>query len=252
MTGKLIKIICLPIAIVRFIVFALYSVIYLYYLQILFLLKHGKNPDISKHSKLWALVSAWILGIKMEISNPGNLPENSIFMSNHRTYLDILICFAIYPASIIAKKELGSWPLVSTAVRFLKIILVDRSNMASLIETMRKAEEHLVGGGRLIVYPEGTTGNENGTKAFKSGIFAIAVQNQIKTIPVVIEFKHRDMAWVDDDLFLPHFLMTLGRPVNRVKIIIGEPLCGNDEKELRITIKNWMDKQLAEIQASWN
>jgi len=57
-------------------------------------------------------------------------------MANHRSYIDIFLVFSRYPASIVAKKELGKWPIIGWSVRLARMILVDRNSKSSLIATI--------------------------------------------------------------------------------------------------------------------
>ena len=80
---------------------------------ILFFPKEPKNFK-SSHYKimmLWMNILSSILGIKVDIRG---IPDQSanLFVSNHVTYLDIIIINKLLPVNFIAKEEISSWPVI--------------------------------------------------------------------------------------------------------------------------------------------
>ena len=78
-------------------------------------------------------------------------------MPNHRSYIDIFIVTALTPAAMVGKAELKKWPLGNLGVKLTGSILVDRSEIKSLIHTMNRIKETIHQGIPVILFPEGTT-----------------------------------------------------------------------------------------------
>ena len=53
---------------------------------------------------------AWLLRVK--VRRVGHVPAAAptLFVSNHISWLDIVVLSAVLPASFIAKQEVGTWP----------------------------------------------------------------------------------------------------------------------------------------------
>ena len=80
---------------------------------ILFFPKESKNFKSSHYRimMLWMNILSSILGIKVDIRG---IPDQSanLFVSNHVTYLDIIIINKLLPVNFIAKEEISSWPVI--------------------------------------------------------------------------------------------------------------------------------------------
>jgi 1-acyl-sn-glycerol-3-phosphate acyltransferase len=60
---------------------------------------------------LWMKVLSILLGIRTIIA--GNVDNSAdLYVSNHVTYLDIIIINKLLPVNFIAKSEIANWPIV--------------------------------------------------------------------------------------------------------------------------------------------
>ena len=196
--------------------------------------------------RTWGKSILFVCGIKM---NHNEIPTqvNFILMPNHRSYLDIFIVSADTPAAFVAKSELKKWPLLKGGAKITNTIFVSRSEMQSLIATMKKIEDSVNRGIPVALFPEGTSFKGPLTKPFKNGSFKIAADSGIPVIPMAIHFEDQNDAWVDDDTFLGHFFRQMSKPVTRVTIRYGNPLNNNDYKILQKETREQSDRMLQEI-----
>ena len=118
---------------------------------------------------------------------------------------------------------------------------------SSLINTMKKIKESVSQGIPVTLFPEGTTYKGPLTKTFKNGSFKIAAETGIPVIPMAIQYKDREDAWVGDDTFLGHFFRQISKPVTHVEIQYGTPLILADYKELQAKTKESIDHMLKEM-----
>ena len=194
----------------------------------------------------WGKTVLFICGVRI---NRNNLPgmDNYILMPNHRSYLDIFIVASLTPSSFVGKSELRRWPFGKTAVKISNLILVDRKDTRSLLTTMGKIKDCVEQGIPVTLFPEGTTFKGPLTKHFKNGSFKIAADAQIPVIPMAIEYRDKNDAWVDDDTFVGHFFRQLGKPRTHVDIRYGEPVMDTDYQQLQKKVKETIDNMLGEI-----
>ncbi|MFF7156044.1 1-acyl-sn-glycerol-3-phosphate acyltransferase [Streptomyces sp. NPDC008139] len=61
------------------------------------------------------------------------------------------------PATLLAKREVGRWPVVGTLVQRAGTRFIDRENARRLPYTVRELAELLRSGESVVVFPEGTT-----------------------------------------------------------------------------------------------
>ena len=49
---------------------------------------------------------------QLEIQSAGAIPSGGLLISNHVSYLDILVLLSLTPSVFVAKREVKSWPVV--------------------------------------------------------------------------------------------------------------------------------------------
>ena len=194
----------------------------------------------------WGKSILFVLGIKVYRNEiPKN--KNFILMPNHRSYLDIFIVTALTPAAMVGKEELKKWPFGKLGIKVTNSILVDRSEIKSLIKTMNKIKESVNQGIPVILFPEGGTYMGPLTKPFKKGSFQIVANANIPVIPMAIHYKDEEDAWVGNDTLLSHFFRQMGKPVTKVYIKYGTPVSGLDYKQIQIETREQIDLMLTQI-----
>ncbi|HSK39658.1 MAG TPA: lysophospholipid acyltransferase family protein [Arenibaculum sp.] len=114
-----------------------------------------------------------LLGIGIEISGRPITERPALFVSNHSSYLDIVVLGALIPGCFVAKAEVGSWPFFGLLARLQQTVFVDRKarNAVSHRDDMRS---RLAAGDGLILFPEGTSSDGNRTLPFKTALFSVA------------------------------------------------------------------------------
>lgn len=195
----------------------------------------------------WGRTIMFCLGIRIKRNE---LPRhnNFILMPNHRSYLDIFIVAGLIPAAMVGKAELKKWPFGKLGAMVTNSILVDRKNSRSLIKTMNKIKASVSQGIPVTLFPEGTTYKGPKTKKFKNGSFKIAAEADIPVIPMAIEFKDKEDAWVDKDTFVGHFFRQMGKPVTYVSVQFAKPISDPDYKQLQKRTKKQIESMLSKIQ----
>ena len=181
-----------------------------------------------------------ILGSKITIY--GNEPKISgLIISNHRTYFDGIVILKNILAYPIAKKEVESWPLVGIVGKTTGAIFVKRECKDSRAFTKNKVREILEKGFSILNTPEGTTHIEPTTIAFKPGGFFLAAELGIPVIPIAIDYKNMDDAWIGDATFIPHFLKCFSKWRTEIKVSYLNPIVSDNAEDLLYISKNNMD-----------
>lgn len=119
-----------------------------------------------------------------------------IFMSNHTSNIDPPMLMPLIPrrTSIMAKKELFSYPILGRVMKFGSLVPVDRGNRDAGISAVRTAaavirEEHL----NMTIYIEGKRSFDGKLLPFKKGPFYLAEECQVPVVPITIVGTHK--AW---------------------------------------------------------
>ncbi len=96
-----------------------------------------------------------------------------VFVSNHSSWLDVLVLGSRLPACFIAKEEVGGWPIIRTIARLGRTLYVRRTRSS----TGRERDDmvaRLAGGDNLILFPEGTTSDGSRVLPFRSAFLSVA------------------------------------------------------------------------------
>lgn len=237
------------LAIIRAIMMAISMVIYmlLYSVRRIFI-KH--TPDQAFWlRRLWMKIGNPIMGNKVTIRGEA-IDEPAIYMSNHRSFSDPMVQAVAFDAFIIAKAEVANIPVMHQAAMLTGIIYVKRESHKSRKATLEALLDTLKNGYNVLIYPEGTTGNQQLTKQFKFGAFKTAALNGFPIVPVALDYsKQRDL-WVDRSL-VKHFLQQYGKLKTHIKISIGKPIRSSDPQQLLEQTQSWINSELQIIQKDW-
>jgi 1-acyl-sn-glycerol-3-phosphate acyltransferase len=115
-----------------------------------------------------------------------------IFMSNHVSNLDPPITLPLIPrrTSVMAKKELFSYPLLGKIMRLGSLVPVDRKNRDAGISAVRAAAQVIRDGINMTIYIEGGRSLDGKLLKFKKGPFYLAEECQVPVVPVTISGTH--------------------------------------------------------------
>lgn len=119
-----------------------------------------------------------------------------IFMSNHTSNIDPPMLMPLIPrrTSIMAKKELFSYPILGRVMKFGSLVPVDRGNRDAGISAVRTAaavirDERV----NMTIYVEGKRSFDGKLLPFKKGPFYLAEECQVPVVPITIVGTHK--AW---------------------------------------------------------
>ena len=139
-------------------------------------------------------VARALIGIfyRMRVHGKENIPQGSVLIcANHSSILDpFFIAFAFginNHIHIISKAELYKIPIISTIIRKLGTIRVDRGILD--VNSVKETLGYLKNGEKVAVFPEGTRKYEDNAVAAKSGAIKIAERAKVAIIPVYIPRK---------------------------------------------------------------
>jgi 1-acyl-sn-glycerol-3-phosphate acyltransferase len=138
-----------------------------------------------------------IAGVKVQTAGLERLDSKQtyIFMSNHASNLDPPILLPLIPnrTSVMAKRELFSYPILGKAMRMASLVPVDRGDRDAGIAAVNAATEVVKKGINMTIFVEGGRSFDGKLLLFKKGPFYLAEECQIPVVPVTISGTHSVM-----------------------------------------------------------
>jgi 1-acyl-sn-glycerol-3-phosphate acyltransferase len=116
-----------------------------------------------------------VRGMGIEISVAGRFPERGVVISNHLSYVDIVVFAALHPCVFVSKAEIQAWPVVGWMTRITGTVYVARGHGGSAMKARQGMQATVDAGLPVVFFPEGTTSNGSGLLTFHSGLLAQAM-----------------------------------------------------------------------------
>ncbi len=172
-----------------------------------------------------------IFGIKVKLTGVSK-QKKVLYISNHISYLDIIILGSAVDAIFVAKSEIKKWPFINKLCALGKTIFVERENIKSLKEQTQSLKQNLEVGYNIILFPEGTSSDGSKVLRFKSSLFGLINDEKLKNFyiqPISISYNKLDglplvkthrpfLAWFGAMDFVSHAWQFLGLGVSEVNI----------------------------------
>jgi 1-acyl-sn-glycerol-3-phosphate acyltransferase len=143
-------------------------------------------------ARVWVRVNLLVSGVRIRSERQVALDPHAtfVFMSNHQSHFDVLAVVAALPEfqlRWVAKQELTKVPIFGWALRHSDHIIIDRSDHARAMATLRAAVEKMRRGLCVIIFPEGTRGPGDGTLLpFKKSGFVLAMESGMPIVPIAV------------------------------------------------------------------
>ena len=182
-----------------------------------------KSPNMKDYSSLrivqWAFkVILWIAGVNVTVIGEEHIPDEPVlFIGNHRSFFDVPITYSRCRrlTGFVAKKEIENVPLLSTWMRFLYCLFLDRDDVRAGLKTILTAIEQVKNGISIFIFPEGTRnkGEELSVLPFHDGSFKIAEKTGCAVVPVSINNSVQILEAHFPFIRKTHVVLEYGEPI---------------------------------------
>jgi len=134
-------------------------------------------------------------------------------ISNHLSYLDILVFAAAHPFIMVAKSEVRHWPGIGWLTRKAGTVYVVRGGgPATYPAVNRSMAEAYRSGLPVLFFPEGTTTDGSEVLPFRRGLFHSVLNEEVELQAAALHYTScdpsvsvaNDVCWWGDALLLPH------------------------------------------------
>jgi 1-acyl-sn-glycerol-3-phosphate acyltransferase len=216
-----------------------------------------KGPMSYYIPRLWHDTARRVFGIRFEMRGMPSTGQQTLYMCNHLSYLDIPLIGSILKSSFVAKSEVSAWPLFGLLSKLQQTAFIQRRKSA-IKKEKDSLQARIARGESLIIFPEGTSTDGQKVLPFKSSLFSLAMIENNHTLfvqPMTLQIlsvderppenQHdRDLyAWhIDMDtplhVHLWRFAKTRGATL---RLTFHEPLRASDYADRKVLAKTCHD-----------
>ena len=181
--------------------------------------------------------------------------QSVLILSNHISWLDIVVLSSVMPVSFIAKSEVRDWPVFGFLSKLQRTVFVDRQRRQKTGETTREIAGRMQAGDKMVLFAEGTTSDGLRILPFRSPLVG-AAREALKSAgseavliqPVAIRYTHRHgmplgrgempaIGWYGDMDLLPHLTdLITGGPID-VQVVFGQTLAFDSQTDRKMITK---------------
>ena len=200
------------------------------------------------YSRLWGRGIVRILGVRVAARGTPP-PPGALIVSNHLSYLDILVLSSLLPVVFVSKAELRRWPYWGFVSAVGGTVYIDRSKRRDVVGALAGIERALERGDGVVVFPEATTGDGASLLPFKPSLLATAAARRSPVHWLTVTYRTppgapsaRDrVCWWSDVPFPRHCagLFALRRVHCTVRFG-DEPMRSRDRKALAVALRGEM------------
>jgi 1-acyl-sn-glycerol-3-phosphate acyltransferase len=165
----------------------------------------------------------------------GRIPVGGAVVSNHLSYLDILLYSSVQPFVMVAKTEVRGWPLLGWLTAQAGTVYVERGGGPKTYPRVNSAmAEAYRTGLPVLFFPEGTTTDGAGVLPFRRGLFHSVLDNGVSLRTAAVRYSldedagnrgasvGEDVCWWGEMGFASHLFRLLGLRGLSAQIRFGE------------------------------
>ena len=182
-----------------------------------------------------------VIGIRIHEVGERSKTAPLLILSNHASWLDILVIGAKTPVVFVAKSEIARWPLFGWLAKMHRTIFVERERRQSTGATAREIGDRMVSGDAVVLFAEGTSSDGIRVLPFRSALVGSVHHalgesthhDKVMVQPMSLAYVgfgglpvgralHERIAWYGDVDLVPHLVGILTSGAIDVTVTWGE------------------------------
>jgi 1-acyl-sn-glycerol-3-phosphate acyltransferase len=131
-------------------------------------------------------------GVRVRLVGVWPEDEGVLLVANHLSWIDVLALAGVANVRVLAKREVGQWPVIGRLARCGGALFLDRAGLRGLPAVIAALAAALRSGDSVAVFPEGTTWCGAAAGPFRRAAFQAALDVGAPVRPVAITLRHAD------------------------------------------------------------
>jgi 1-acyl-sn-glycerol-3-phosphate acyltransferase len=203
----------------------------------------------------WSRGVTRLLGIRITVE--GAVPAAPFFLvSNHLSYLDIVVYAAGMPCRFVAKQEVRDWPVVGFLAWAVGTIFIDRTMKRDAIRVLDDLGSAVRDGDGVVVFAEATSTPGHTVLPFRPALLEWAARTGYPVHYASVEYRtpessppaHLAVCWWGDMTFGRHLVDLSRLPRIEATIRYGDaPIAERDRKRLAVRLQRAVAAQFTPV-----
>ncbi len=216
--------------------------------------RHGDQWRTAVFQRASRILSR-VMGMRVKVAGePPKAPF--VLVSNHLSYVDVILIGSQVRCVFISKAEVQDWPLIGRAVRAMGTLFLDRDVKRTLPRMVKNMEEVLESGRGVVFFPEGTTGRGDRVAPFRPSLLEPAARSHRPVHYASLSYRTREkcppaeraVCWWGDMKFTSHIVQLLALPGFDASLTFGaEPIRACDRKVLATRLHRAIEQQFEAV-----
>jgi 1-acyl-sn-glycerol-3-phosphate acyltransferase len=202
----------------------------------------------SEGLRRWGRAFWRILGMRVRVE--GAIPEAPyLLVSNHVSYVDILLLGGLLGPVFVSKAEVARWPILGYLTRVAGTVYLDRSRIRAIPQVMREMDAIRDAKLGVVLFPEGTTTDGTCVEPFRPSLLEAAAREarpvrwaalSYRTPPGAADARDA-VAWWGDATLAGHMGKLLRLRGFEATVRFGdERVVAEDRKRLAAELEGWV------------
>jgi 1-acyl-sn-glycerol-3-phosphate acyltransferase len=189
----------------------------------------------------WCRRIVRVMGFRCEVA--GRIPRGGAVVSNHLSYLDILLYSSVQPFVMVAKTEVRGWPLLGWLTAQAGTVYVRRGGGPATYPAVNAAmAEAYRSGLPVLFFPEGTTTDGASVLPFRRGLFHSVLNNGVSLRTAALRYSlepcsvnrgatvGEDVCWWGEMGFTSHMFWLMGLRGLEAQIRFGDEVLQRQDR----------------------
>lgn len=195
-------------------------------------LEFPRLSEDERHQRVqaWARRMLALLGIALQVRGQPPLRGPVLLVSNHISWLDILVLHAARHCRFVSKADVKRWPLIGALATGAGTLYIERESRRDAMRVVHHVAASLQSGDIVAVFPEGTTSDGVDLLPFHANLIQAAIAAPAPAQPVALQFIEThtgrmslDPCYIGDDTLLASLWRTLTGPDITAVVAFGAP-----------------------------
>ena len=190
----------------------------------------GRDALREKLAWMQGMSRSFLRLLDCEARVTGVVPRQGLIVSNHLSYVDILVIGSVCPAVFVAKSEVRRWPIFGWLSEMAGAIFIERGRSRTVRDQLAEIIRPLAAGVPVVLFPEGTSSDGSRVLPFYSSLLEAARLAESPVTPCAIRYElddagcvSREVCYWGDMVFGGHLFKLLSKRSLRAEVSFGPP-----------------------------